>query len=168
MSHGRWPWWVDLEQIVPCTSTPSSRQISAINPKVSLAAKRFGNLFCESQFGNGSLQQGNLHQARVAGRVQSRCGFCEHIGRGNPRAGKGLLTVLRGGPTHIAFPVGESRAARAGAVVRATRPDGQIAQVNGANAIHLRRMLPNVQKSLLPHIAGGQRKLHAGENVPVG
>ena len=52
--------------------------------------------------------------------------------------------------------------------MRALGARRHVAQRDGPNFLELRRIAPDVHKLRLPHVAAGQRKLHAGINVSVG
>jgi hypothetical protein len=52
--------------------------------------------------------------------------------------------------------------------VRARGADIQVFSLNGADFVHLRRKIPDVEKFLLPDISRGKRELDAGKNVSIG
>src|SRR6266849_4358266 len=109
-------------------------------------------------------QQSYLNQG--AGSVGSD--FPEHIRGEDSRSAERCLTVRSRRSAHVALHVRQAGTASTGAHMTAGGADWQILGADGADLIQRGRVAPDIHKLLPPHIAAGQRKLHAGEDVSIG
>lgn len=92
----------------------------------------------------------------------------EHICGTDSGALERLLAVGGRGSAHVPFHVSQAGTPGAGADMTAGRTHRQILGSNGADFIQFGRVVPDVEKLLPPDVAAGERKLDAGEDVPVG
>src|ERR1700722_2482070 len=92
----------------------------------------------------------------------------QQIHRRNAGTSKGFLTVLGGGSAHVSLHECQPWASATSHAMGALRTTREIAQADGTNFFQLRRVTPDVDEALLPHITARQGKLHARVKFSVG
>ena len=94
--------------------------------------------------------------------------FAQHIGRNESRS-DGMTSRSPRSKVHACFlpcRPGPDSACRSRHGCRWSRPAGPWRESSEPHSA--RRVLPDVDEFLPPHVAAGQRKLHAGKNISIG